>query len=253
MARPPAAAAIATKVILAQPVLAMTYPKTIQDINDRFESPYRNRMLAQLLEEQTLDAWMTHNLMHEAITWVENKELYGTKVKMINKMMTRDQDSSTSANILNLQGTDVDAFYNFQTIRLGGVGIAAMRHTNRPDGMFVLKLNADAKDMVLFYEGDAHSKDEGKSLTKGCKNSHKMYQAIAQAQSRNPEMAACVIFAAMLHASTNDALVFVDDMLKAHIFVCIAITDWNAYNKTKVNGRRETLIGNLFRNKLLHD
>ena len=77
--------------------------------------------------------------------------------------------------------------------------------------------------MVLFYEGDAHEKDAGKSVGtvavpgKGCMNSHKMYQYIAQSQSKTMDASACAVFAAMVHVPTDDFVVFLDDMLKAHI------------------------------------
>ena len=128
-----------------------------------------------------------------------------------------------------------------------------MRHQNRPDGMYLVQLETTAKgpqDMVLFYEGDVHGKDEGKSLYNGCKNSHKMYQAIAQAQSKNPDMAGCVVFAAMQYIPTDRLMEFLDDMLKAHIFVCVAIADWNKHIAEP--RRKATLIGGVFDNSLKH-
>ena len=119
-------------------------------------------------------------------------------------IQTRDQASSTTADLLGLKNKAVDSFYNFQSIRVGGTGQAAMRHQNRPDGMFLFKVHTTTsgkQDMVLFYEGDVHGKDDGKTLTSGCKNRHKMFQAIAQAQSKNERMAGCAIFAAMLVVS----------------------------------------------------
>jgi hypothetical protein len=112
--------------------------------------------------------------------------------------------------------------------------------------MFLLDLTAAGgrHDMVLFYEGDVHGKDAGKTQDRGCKNSQKMYQAIAQAQAKNEKVAGCAIFAAMQHAPTDQMLVFLDDMLKAHIFVSIAITDWNS--KVQAVARKPTLMSSLF-------
>ncbi len=80
---------------------ATTYNKVMESINVNFDSPYRNRMLAQLLENQTLDAWMTWNLMHETLQWVEtrSKELFGMEFTIDEKIMTRDQGSCTSAEM----------------------------------------------------------------------------------------------------------------------------------------------------------
>ena len=208
-------------------------------------------MLARLLENQTLDTWMTYELMGSAIEWVQNKQPLGIELEMDEKIQTRDQATSTTAELLKLADHPVDSFYNFMSIRVGGGGAAGMRHQNRPDGMFLIHLkNASGgpSDMVLFYEGDAHGKDDGKNLDSGCKNSHKMYQAIAQAQSKNPQMAGCIIFAAMKDAPTDEMLPFLADMLKAHIFVCIAIADWNS--KIRRQNRPTTLIGSIFGNDL---
>jgi hypothetical protein len=207
-------------------------------------------MLALLLEHQTLDTWMTYNLMETAIRWLEKHPCHGLKWKFDGQTQTRDQQSSTSATVLKLEGKPVDSFFNFQAIRVGG-GALKMRHQNRPDGMFLVELHTESSmwtDMALFYEGDVHGKDDGKSLTKGCKNSHKMYQAIVQAQSRNSVMAACVIFAAMEFAPTDKLIEFLDDMFRAHIFACIAIADWNAH--IQENRRKTTLLGSLFNNAL---
>ena len=120
--------------------------------------------------------------------------------------------------------------------------------------MFLLELDTTSfgpQPMVLFYEGDVHKKDAKKTLYEGCRNSHKMYQAIAQAQSKNPNMAGCAIFAAMDDAPTDDLMPFLDDMLKAHIFVCIAIADWNAHIYVKSGqNRKTTMIGSFFKNSL---
>ena len=229
------------------PARAGLCDEAFKAIDANFASPDRNRMLALLLEHQTLDTWMTFQLMEEAIKWVQSKRYSEVEWTFDEVTYTRDQQSSTSAAMLGLKNTVVDSFFNFQSIRVGGGGVPGMRHQNRPDGMFLLQVKTTTKSdqpMVLFYEGDVHGKDDGKGLTKGCKNSHKMYQAIAQAQARSPEMAGCVIFAAMQYAPIDKMMDFLDDMLKAHIFVCIAIADWNKH--IGESRRKVTLIGDLF-------
>jgi hypothetical protein len=150
---------------------------------------------------------------------------------------SRDQQTSTTASpaFLDLHDTPVDSFFNFQSIRFNGNGKPFVRHQNRPDGMFMIQLQG-GQEMVLFYEGDVHEKDSGKSLDKGCTNSHKMYQYMAQAQSKTPHFAGCAIFAAMLRATSTNFVGFLDDMLKAHIFACLLIVQYNlniADKKTK--------------------
>jgi len=226
----------------------------VKNLIDRdFKGPERTRMIAQLLENQTLDTWMTYDLFQAGIKWVQDKRPLGIKLELDDAVQTRDQESSTTAALLKLGKTPVGSFFNFQSIRFNGIGQPACRHQQRPDGMCLLHLECAAKgkqDMVLFYEGDVHAKDDGKTLTSGCRNSQKMYQAIAQAQSKNDLMAGCAIFAAMKDAPIDKMLDFLDDMLKAHIFVCIAIADWNSH--IQAAKRVETLIGSLFGNSLHH-
>ena len=241
-----------------RPSLGPNYASVTKNIDETFNSPHRTRMLARLLENQTLDAWMRYELMEEAIAWVRDKNPLDIKWQMDDNAQTYNLGSSTTADLLSLKNTPVDSFYNFHTIKVDGGNPApgarvAARHQSRPDGMFLLKLDTSNKgpqNMVLFYEGEVHGKDTGKSLDEGCKNSHKMYQAIAQAQSANADMAGCVIFAAMQHAPTDNLMTFLDDMLKAHIFMCIAIADWNSH--VREEKRVVTLIGNLFGNTLHH-
>ncbi len=224
----------------------------LDSINKEFGAPSRNRMLGLLLEHQTLDTWMTYQLMQEAVKWVVDKQPLGMLLTYEEANHTRDQQSSTSACLLQLTGQPVDSFYNFQSIRVdGNTGKPAVRNQNRPDGVFLMQIVKHmslAEDMVIFYEGDVHGKDENKDNETGCKNSHKMYQAFAQAQSKNPAMAGCAIFAAMQYSPIPNITDFLDDMLKAHIFVCIAIADWNQYNSTNKD-RKCTMIGNLFGEK----
>jgi hypothetical protein len=194
-------------------------------VDENYGTVDRTRMLARLVENQGLDAWMTHELMEKAVRKVEG--LLTTEVMKMTKQ-SRDQQTSTTASpaFLDLHNTPVDSFFNFQSIRYNSNKKPFVRHQNRPDGMFMIELQG-AKKMVLFYEGDVHEKDSGKSLDKGCTNSHKMYQYIAQAQSYSPESAGCAIFAAMLRASSTNFVGFLDDMLKAHIFACLLIVQYN--------------------------
>jgi hypothetical protein len=215
-------------------------------INLDFHATERTRMMARLLDNQPLDVWMTFQLMEAALVWVRDKKPLNIDITISDTVQTRDQASSTSAKLLQLQDKPVDSFFNFQSIRFRGGGAPVVRHQTRPDGMFLLDLNASTgqEDMVVFYEGDVHGKDAGKTQDRGCKNSQKMYQAIAQAQAKNERVAGCAIFAAMKDAPTDQTLVFLDDMLKAHIFVSIAITDWNS--KVQAVARKPTLISSLF-------
>ena len=232
-----------------------TYATTKQYIDENYKPAQRSRMLARLLENQTLDTWMTHELMKDAIVWVQDKKPFDVQVTLDTKIQTRDQQSSTTADYLKLKGQPVDSFFNFHSIRVAGIGVAQIRHRNRPDGMFLMRVTSAEQgggEMVLFYEGDVHGKDDGKTQTSGCKNSHKMYQAIAQAQSKNYDMSGCVIFAAMQYSPVDQLMLFIDDMFKAHIFVCFAIADWNVHARR--SGRVTTLIDKLFGASLLkHD
>jgi hypothetical protein len=220
--------------------------KTVQDMKKFIDEDYgtvdRTRMLARLVENQGLDSWMTHELMEKAVRKVE---YLLTKDIMTLTNQTRDQQTSTtaSADFLDLRNTPVDSFFNFQSMRFDDAGKPFLRHQNRPDGMFMIKLNK-TRDMVLFYEGDVHEKDSGKSIDKGCTNSHKMYQYIAQAQSKNLDLAGSAIFAAMLRASTNDFVGFLDDMLKAHILACLLIVQ---YNLSLLDGNKNSVLHALYK------
>jgi hypothetical protein len=57
-----------------------------------------------------------------------------------------------------------------------------------------------------------------------------MYQYIAQSHAfmkNHRQASACTVIAALVHVPTDDFVVFLDEMLKAHIFVCIAIAQHN--------------------------
>ena len=86
--------------------------------------------------------------------------------------MCRDRQTSTTSapKHLHLVDTETDKYYNFQSIRVDKQkGKAHIRHQNRTDGMFNLKLGQD-NEMSIFYEGDTYDKDVGKSEVKECKN-----------------------------------------------------------------------------------
>jgi hypothetical protein len=81
--------------------------------------------------------------------------------------------------------------------------------------------------MVLFYEGDNHGKDEGKTNTdKGCRNAHKFYQYFAQSQSYNVNFSGCTIIAAISRA-TAGFIPFLDGMFKAHMLAFAVMVDYN--------------------------
>ena len=211
---------------------------TLQDVesyvNTLFGSVDKNRMIARLVDNQGVDVWMTFELMEAAIRNVVDSQAFrGAGVKLKDNMCRDKQTSTTaSAEHLNLVDTDVDKFYNFQSIRVDtSSGKAVIRHQNRPDGMFNLTLPQN--EMVIFYEGDAHDKDAGKTETKGCKNAHKMYQYMAQAQSKDIRSSGCVVFAAMKDSPIEDLVQFMEDMLKAHMLACMLIIQHNmCQNKT---------------------
>ena len=206
--------------------------KTLNDVDKYvdtlFGSVDKNRMIARLVDNQGVDAWMTFELMEAAIrNVVDSQAFHGAGVELRDNMC-RDNATSTTASAehLHLENTDVDKYYNFQSIRVDrATGKAIIRHQNRADGMFNLKLPQN--EMAIFYEGDAHDKDAGKTEKKGCKNAHKMYQYIAQAQSTDIKTSGCAVFAAMKDSPIEDLVQFIEDMLKAHMFACMLIIQHN--------------------------
>ena len=208
--------------------------KTLNDVDKYvdtlFGSVDKNRMIARLVDNQGVDAWMTFELMEAAIrNVVDSQAFHGAGVELRDNMC-RDNATSTTASAehLHLENTDVDKYYNFQSIRVDRLtGKAMIRHQNRADGMFNLKLPQN--EMVIFYEGDAHDKDAGKTEKKGCKNAHKMYQYIAQAQSKDIRTSGCAVFAAMKDSPIEDLVQIMEDMLKAHMFACMLIIQHNMY------------------------
>lgn len=224
-----------------------TFDKIRKYVQETFGAPDRTRMLGRLVENQGLDNWMTYELMDAVVVKVaENFEV--DEFQNVSEDMTRDQATNTTAdaNHLNLKDKAVNNFFNFQSIRVNQDGRAFIRHQNRPDGMFHLRLGG--QDMVLFYEGDAHEKDVGKSVgtvavpDKGCMNSHKMYQYFAQSQSKTMSASACAVFAAMVHVPTDDFVVFLDDMLKAHIFVYCDRTNTTAGKPAKMQQKQLSIV-----------
>jgi hypothetical protein len=198
-------------------------------VDRQFGVEDKSRMLSRLVDNQGLDPWMTFELMEAALRNLVG-HLNGVELK---ENMCRDNATSTTAapEHLNLVGTEADKYYNFQSIRVDNhTGKAQIRHFNRPDGMFNLALGQD-NEMVIFYEGDAHEKDANKSEVKGCKNAHKMYQYMVQAQSKNKRSSGCAIFAAMNDSPTDEVTQFTEDMFKAHMFVGMLIIQHNMYQR----------------------
>jgi hypothetical protein len=199
-------------------------------VRSKYEIADKNRMTSRLFDNMGLDAWMTFELMGAAINRViQNDPFKGAKL-MSTK---RDVWSSTTANVLELHNKSVDHFYNFQSIKLDG-GEGLFRHRNRPDGMFQMEIETgtSSQQMVLFYEGDKHAKDANKTLDKGCRNSHKIYQYFAQSQSYNPDMSACVIIASIDRAA-EDFVTFLIDLFKAHMFAFAVIAHYNMTSDKK--------------------
>lgn len=198
-------------------------------VDKQFSVVDKSRMLSRLVDNQGLDPWMTFELMEAAL-----RNLAGDLQDVTLKdNMCRDNATSTTAapEHLNLVGTEADKYYNFQSIRVDThAGKAQIRHFNRPDGMFNLALGQD-NEMVIFYEGDAHDKDAGKTEIKGCKNAHKMYQYMVQAQSKNKRSSGCAVFAAMNDSPTDEVTQFTEDMFKAHMFVGMLIIQHNMYQR----------------------
>lgn len=218
--------------------------KLVDDIQKYVDTHFgiedKSRMLSRLVDNQGLDPWMTFELMEAALRNLAS-DLAGVELK---ENMCRDNQTSTTASPehLNLVGTEADKYYNFQSIRVDNqTGKAIIRHQNRPDGMFNLALGHD-NEMVIFYEGDAHDKDAGKTEVKGCKNAHKMYQYMVQAQSKNKRSSGCAVFAAMNDAPTNEIDQFIEDMFKAHMFVGMLIIQHNMYQRKTAKTILEDLL-----------
>ena len=217
--------------------------KLVEDIkkyvDDSFGTVDKSRMLSRLVDNEELDPWMTFELMEAAL-----RNLAALEGVVLKENMCRNRASSTTAapEHLNLEGSEADKYYNFQSIRVDGAkGKATIRHQNRPDGMFNLKLGQD-NEMVIFYEGDAHDRDVGKSETKGCKNAHKMYQYMIQAQSLNKRSSGCAVFAAMKDAPTDQVGEFIEDMFKAHMFAGMLIIQHNMYQRKTARTILEDLL-----------
>jgi hypothetical protein len=233
----------------------MADPKNIGEIKDYMDTLFgqvdKSRMIARLVDNQGVDIWMTFELMEAALGNVINAAPFCAGVTLLDNMC-RDRQTSTTAEILNLAGSEVDKYYNFQSIRVGTRrGAAKIRHQNRPDGMFNLKL--PSTEMVIFYEGDAHEKDAGKTETKGCKNAHKMYQYMAQAQSKDRLSSGCAVFAAMNDSPTEEFVQFIEDMFKAHMLVCMLIIQHNLNRKKSSNTILEDLLAIDARKNCMYD
>jgi hypothetical protein len=219
--------------------------------NAQLGSTEKTRMYARLLENQDLDSWMTYELMQAAIDRVAHAQDFPTPdrpLQMTTTLMTYNLETGTTAERMHLAGA-VDHFFNFKGIKADGT--TALRHQTRPDGVFALQMTSctgKPKDMVLFYEGDVHAKDSGKTAFEGCPNCHKMYQYMAQCQAKSAEMAGCAVFAAMEYATSDEIVPFICDMFRAHVFVFTAMAHYNYMldaPRLRSNKREPTFLGSV--------
>jgi hypothetical protein len=142
-----------------------------------------------------------------------------------------------------LKDKDADHFFSFHGIKIDNDSYETFKHGNRPDGTFKLSFNdsrGSKQNMVLFYEGDNHGKDEGKTNTdKGCRNAHKFYQYFAQSQSYNVNFSGCTIIAAISRA-TAGFIPFLDGMFQAHMLAFAVMVDYNFRREEKE--KKETFL-----------
>jgi hypothetical protein len=202
-------------------------PEHIMNFIKKLYSPTdKNRMYARLMTHMSVDIWMTYELMEVAIKKIISDAAFPGQFRLLETF--RDTTSSEVAKGLDIKGKDADNFCSFQGIKLDSETKHLLKHVNRPDGTFTFELEKDGntQKMVLFYEGDDHRKDDNKTLTEKCKNSHKMYQYFAQSQSYNADMAGCAIFANMYYGYT-EVIDFLNDMYKAHMFAFAVIAHYN--------------------------
>ena len=201
-------------------------PDIMRFIKGLYRPTDRNRMYARLMTHMSVDVWMTYELMEVAIKKIVNDNTFPGEFKLLETI--RDTTSSEVAQQLDLIGKAADNFCSFQGIKINSDTKQLLRHINRPDGTFIFDLTkkGSSQKMVLFYEGDDHTKDANKTLIASCKNSHKMYQYFAQSQSYNPDMAGCAIFANIFYGYP-DVKSFLDSMYKAHMFAFAAIAHYN--------------------------
>ena len=238
------------------PYSLVTHGGILAFANAQFGATDKTRMYARLLENQDLDSWMTYELMQAAIDKVAHAQDFPNAevpVAMEIPFMTYNLESGTTAERMHLTG-DVDNFFNFKGIRVDGVAADALRHRNRPDGVFGLLMNTstgERKDMLLFYEGDVHAKDAGKKDS-GCPNCHKMYQCMTQSHAQSPGMAGFAVFAAMEYATSDKIVPFLNDMFVAHVFVFTAITHYNYMldaPRGRARARATTFLGDVLKLK----
>jgi hypothetical protein len=189
--------------------------------------------------------------MQKAIDKVAHAQDFPTPERpltMTTTLMTYNLETGTTAELMKLAGA-VGHFFNFKGIKADGT--TALRHQTRPDGVFALQMNSctgRTRDMVLFYEGDVHVKDAGKTPTLGCPNCHKMYQYMAQCQAKSPDMAGCAVFAAMEYATSDKIVPFMNDMFRAHVFVFTAMAHYNYMidaPRLRSNTRARTFLGSV--------
>ena len=213
-------------------------------VADNYKSVNRNRMHSTILQNMNTDVWMTYELMEASIKQVASCADFPVKDVRIESTI-RDVGSAKIANKLSLKGKDADHFFCFHGVKVDNDSYETFKHGNRPDGTFMLEfpdsMGSDNK-MVLFYEGDNHGKDDGKSNTDGgCRNAHKFYQSFAQSQSYNQNLAGCTIIAAISRA-TAGFVPFMDGMFQAHMLAFAVIAHYN-YERDDKKKKKETFLG----------
>ena len=153
-----------------------------------YKSVNKNRMHSTILQNMGIDTWMTFELMEAAINTIKSINTFHVKFDI--EPTIRDIGSAKIASKLSLKDKDADDFFCFHGIKIDSDTHETLKHGNRPDGTFKLNItdsSGSQENMVLFYEGDYHGRDEGKSSNTdgGCRNAHKFYQYFAQSQSYN--------------------------------------------------------------------
>jgi len=215
--------------------------KMSEYVDEHYQSVNKNRMHSTLLQNMGIDTWMTYELMEAAINTIKNVKTFPVKFEV--EPTLRDIGSAKVASKLSLKDKDADHFFSFHGIKIDNDSYETFKHGNRPDGTFKLSFNdsrGSNESMVLFYEGDNHGKDEGKTNTdKGCRNAHKFYQYFAQSQSYNVNFSGCTIIAAISRA-TAGFIPFLDGMFKAHMLAFAVMVDYNFRREEKE--KKETFL-----------
>jgi hypothetical protein len=214
--------------------------KMSEYVADHYKSVNKNRMHSTLLQNMGIDTWMTYELMEAAINTIKSVKTFPVKFEV--EPTLRDIGSAKVASKLSLKDKDVDHFFSFHGIKIDSESHETFKHGNRPDGTFKLSFNDSLnskENMVLFYEGDNHGKDDGKTNTERCKNAHKFYQYFAQSQSYNDKFSGCTIIAGISRA-TAGFIPFLDGMFQAHMLAFAVMVDYNFRREEKE--KKETFL-----------